>query len=152
MNKIPIILQQYFTQKIGAEIKCCLTFFYMVCFYWVYKWANGFTEASIVQMAAMLWTGYIMEWIQQLIGCDFFETDSLGKKELAVIFIGSSVYSLLGHLLKWFDGNIAVDLGFFGYMALAYFCTFAVCKVKRIIDGKALNSDLRKFKEREKTL
>ena len=148
MSKIRSFIEQFVTRKIGAEIKCCLTFFYIVCFYWVYRWANGLTEASIVHMFGMLWAAYILEWIQQLINCDFFEMDRLGKKEAAVITLGSLIYAVSGHFLSWFDGNIAVALGFWAYMAFAYICTFAVCKTKRIIDAKQLNSDLKKFQER----
>lgn len=148
MSKMRNFLEQYLTRKIGAEIKCCLTFFYIICFYWVYRWVNGLTDASIIHMFGMLWTGYILEWAQQLINCDFFEMDRIGKKETAVIIIGSLIYAVTGHILKWFDGNIAVVAGFCAYMAFAYFCTFAVCKTKRIIDAKQLNSDLKKFQQR----
>lgn len=148
MSKLRNFFEQFITRKIGAEIKCCLTFFYIQCFYWIYRWLNGLTEASIIHMFAMLWAAYILEWIQQLIGCDFFEMDSLGKKEAAVIVIGSLLYAAAGHLLGWFDGNIGVATGFGAYMAFSYFCTFAVCKTKRIIDAKNLNSDLKKFQKR----
>lgn len=152
MNRIRNFLEQYLTRKIGAEIKCCLTFLLILCFYCIYRWANGFTEAGIIHMLEMLWAAYILEWIQVLVHCDFDEVDRLSLKEWVMIICASAVYAFAGHFLSWFDGNIAVAVGFGVYMLAAYLCTFWIYAIKRSIDAKMLNSDLKKFQEREKPL
>ncbi|MBP1546891.1 MAG: DUF3021 domain-containing protein [Oscillospiraceae bacterium] len=148
MSKMRNFLEQYITRKIGAEIKCCLTFLLILCFYCVYRWGNGFTEAGIIHMLEMVWAAYILEWVQMLVHCDFDEADRLGLREWIMIVCGSAVYAVAGHLFGWFDGNTAVVLGFGAYMIVAYLCTFWVYAIKRSIDAKMLNSDLKKFQER----
>lgn len=99
-------------------------------------------------MLEMVWAAYILEWVQVLVHCDFDEVDRLGLKEWIMIICGSAVYAVTGHFLGWFDGNIAICLGFGAYMIVAYLCTFWVYAIKRSIDAKMLNSDLKKFQER----
>ena len=147
-NKIVFLLEQYVTKKIGAEIKCCLTFFLILCFYCIYRWMIGFTNAGIVHMLEMVLLAYVLEWIQILLHSDFDEVDRLGLKEWLVILVGSLVYALVGHFGSWFDKNIGVELGFWLYMVVAYLCTFLVYKIKRAIDAKHLNNDLKLFHER----
>ena len=148
MSKAKNLLEQYITRKIGAEIKCCLTFLLILCFYCIYRLVSGFTEAAIIHMFEMLWAAYILEWVQVLIHCDFDEIDRLGAKEWLLILTGSAVYAFAGHFLGWFDGNTAVVIGFCAYMVISYLCTFWVYAIKRSIDAKILNSDLKKFQER----
>ena len=100
-------------------------------------------------MFEMVWAAYILEWVQVLVHCDFDEVDRLGFKEWTMIICGSAVYAAMGHFLGWFDGNVAVVVGFGAYMIVAYLCTFWVYAIKRSIDAKMLNSDLKKFQERE---
>ncbi len=152
MSKLRNFLELYITRKIGAEIKCCLTFLLILCYYAVYRWVNGFAEAGILHMFEMVWAAYILEWVQVLLHCDFDEVDRLGVKEWAMMLCGSAVYAVSGHLLGWFDGNIAVAVGFGAYMVVCYLCTFWVYAIKRSIDAKMLNSDLKRFQEREKQL
>ena len=99
-------------------------------------------------MLEMVWTAYILEWVQVLVHCDFDEVDRLGLKEWIMIVCGSVAYTVAGHFFGWFDGNIAVVLGFGAYMIVSYLCTFWVYAIKRSIDAKMLNSDLKKFQER----
>jgi len=100
-------------------------------------------------MFEMVWAAYILEWVQVLVHCDFDEVDRLGVKEWTMIICGSAVYAATGHFFGWFDGNVAVAVGFGAYMIVAYLCTFWVYAIKRSIDAKMLNSDLKKFQERE---
>lgn len=148
MTKLRNFLELYITRKIGAEIKCCLTFLLILCYYVIYRWVNGFTEAGIIHMLEMVWAAYIIEWVQVLLHCDFDEVDRLGIKEWAMTLCGSVVYAVSGHFLGWFDGNIVIAVGFGMYMVACYLCTFWVYKIKRSIDAKMLNSDLKRFKER----
>ena len=48
-KKIRYILECYLTKKIGVEIKCCLMFFLILCFYCIYRWCVNFTQAGINQ-------------------------------------------------------------------------------------------------------
>lgn len=147
-HKIRTFLEQYLTKKIGAEIKCCLTFLLVLCFYCIYRWVCGFAQAGIVHMLEMVWLAYILEWIQVLLHADFDEVDRLGRREWLVILPGSIVYALIGHLCGWFDGKIPVAVGFGIYMVIAYLCTFWIYAIKRAIDAKMLNNDLKQFHER----
>ena len=148
MSKVRNFLEHYITRKIGAEIKCCLTFLLILCFYCIYRWVCGFTQAGIIHMLEMVWAAYILEWVQVLVHCDFDEVDRLGLKEWTMIICGSVVYAVSGHFLDWFDGNIAVVIGFGAYMIICYLCTFWIYAIKRSIDAKMLNSDLKNFKAR----
>lgn len=147
-KKILSYIEQYLTKKIGAEIKCCLTFFLILCFYCLYRWVGGLTEAGIIHMLEMILLAYVLQWIQVLIHADFDEVDRLGLKEWMVILLGSLIYAFVGHIGKWFDNSIAVSIAFWFYMVIAYLCTFLIYKIKRVIDAKLLNMDLKYFKER----
>lgn len=147
-KKVLSFIEQYLTKKIGAEIKCCLTFFLILCFYCVYRWFSGFTEAGIIYMLEMVLLAYVLQWIQVLIHADFDEVDRLSVKEWLLIIIGSGVYGIAGHFFGWFDGNIAVGIGYGVYMIVTYLCTFLIYKIKRSIDAKMLNNDLKHFHER----
>lgn len=153
MNKrIRTFLERYLTTKIGVEIKCCLSFFLILCFYCIYQLIGGSVNADILHMLQMILLAYVMEWIQALIGSDFDELDSLGRKEWVLILLGSVVYAIAAHFGDWFSGSIAVDVGFGFYMVGAYLCTFLIYKIKRVIDAKFLNDDLKMFQEREEQL
>lgn len=147
-KKILSYIEQYLTKKIGAEIKCCLTFFLILCFYCLYRWVGGLTEAGIIHMLEMILLAYVLQWIQVLIHADFDEVDCLGLKEWMVILLDSLIYAFVGHIGKWFDNSIAVSIAFWFYMVIAYLCTFLIYKIKRVIDAKLLNMDLKYFKER----
>ena len=101
-------------------------------------------------MFEMVLAAYILEWVQVLVHCDFDEVDRLGLKEWTMIVCGSAVYAVAGYFLGWFDGNVAVVVGFVAYMIICYLCTFWIYAIKRSIDAKLLNSDLKKFQERNK--
>lgn len=147
-KKILSFMEQYLTKKIGAEIKCCLTFLLILTYYCIYRWVGGLSEAGIIHMLEMVMLAYVMEWIQVLMHSDFDEVDRLKMKEWSLILIGSMVYAVVGHLCGWFEWKIAVSVGFGFYMVCAYLCTFLVYKIKRAIDAKILNDDLKHFKEK----
>lgn len=147
-KKIVSFFEHYIARKIGAEIKCCLTFLLMLCFYCIYRWVCGFTQAGILHMLEMVWLAYILEWIQVLLHADFDEVDSLDRKEWLLIIAGSLIYAVAGHLADWFDRSSAVAAGFFVYMVCMYLCTFLIYKIKRVLDAKMLNNDLKHFQER----
>lgn len=147
-KKIWSLLERYATRKIGAEIKCCLTFLLITCFYWTYRWCLGLTEAGIIHMLEMVLIAYVLQWIQVLLHADFDEVDKLGYKEWLLILIGSCVYAIVAYIGDWFDKSINVGIIFLLYMICAYLCTFLVYKIKLAIDAKSLNEDLKHFQQR----
>ena len=151
-KKVWPFFERYLTMKIGVEIKCCLSFLLILCYYCIYRLFCGIADASILHMLEMILLAYVLGWIQVLLGSDFDEVDRLRLKEWLVVLLGSCVYALAGHWGSWFDGNIPVCIGFGIYMVCAYLCTFLVYKLKRVIDAKHLNDDLKLFQKREESL
>ncbi len=149
-NKIRYLLECYLTKKIGVEIKCCLMFFLILCFYCIYRWAVAFTQADIIHMLEMVVVAYLIGWIQNLLHYDFDEVDALQIRVWGSVIISSLVYATVGHFAGWFDGNIGVCVGFGLYMICAYLCSYLIYKIKRTIDSKHLNEDLYQFQKRLK--
>ncbi len=143
------MIEKYLTRKIGVEIKCCLMFFMLLCFYAGYRLICGFQEANILYMIEMVILAYILGWIQMLIGSDFDEVDRLNMKDWAVVVGGSAVYSLASFVFGWFERDFAVTFIFAVYMVIAYLGIFLIHMMKRVIDAKLLNNDLQRFQKRE---
>ena len=152
MKKILEFFERYLTRKIGVEIKCCLMFFMILCFYSGYKLLGGSYDASITHMFEMVILAYIFGWIQALIGSDFDEVDRLCTKDRAVVIGGSSLYAFASFIFGWFEKNLMVTAIFAGYMTVTYLCIFLIYKIKRAIDAKLLNDDLRQFQQRDKNI
>lgn len=148
-KKTKAFLERYLTTKIGVEIKCCLSFFLVLCFYCVFQLVVGCFNANIFHMLQMVLLAYVMQWLQALAGCDFDEVDRLRWKEWLLILLGSVAYASAAKLGSWFGSNIGTVIGFGFYMVGAYLCTFLIYKIKRVIDAKFLNDDLRSFQKRE---
>ena len=148
-EKFRTFIEKYLTRKIGVEIKCCVMFFMLLCFYASYKLICGFREANIFHMIEMVILAYLLGWIQMLAGSDFDEVDRLSAKDWAVVAGGSAVYSLASFMLRWFERDLTVTFVFAVYMVIAYLGIFLIHKMKRVIDAKFLNNDLQKFQQRE---
>lgn len=148
-KKIRDFLERYLTAKIGVEIKCCLMFFLVLCFYCAFRLIKGRFDADILHMLQMILTAYVMQWVQSIIGCDFDDVDRLGQKEWLLIGAESAGYALVAQIAGWYGENISVVIGFGFYMVAAYLCTFLIYKIKRAIDAKFLNDDLKAFQSRE---
>ena len=58
------------------------------------------------------------------------------------------IYTTASWFFGWFDKNLTVTIGFFLFVIFAYFCGFLVYKIRRTLESKALNNDLKAFKER----
>lgn len=146
-KKIRYLLECYLKRKIGVEIKCCLMFFLMLCFYCIYRWIANFTQAGIIHMLEMVLLAYVIGWIQNLLHYDFDEVDVLKIREWLLVIVSSVVYAIVGHFAGWFDGNAGVGVGFGFYIICAYLCSYLIYKIKRTIDAKHLNEDLSQFKK-----
>ena len=149
-NKKPTLWELYLTKEIGIEFKACLYFFALLFFYCMYRIINGVYDASILHMAELIFTCYIIGYIQVYLLWNFDEADSLGGKEVLGIVICTVIYTFLSWLLNWFDKSIMVSLLFGAYILLVYFCVYLIYKWKRIIDDKKLNEDLKLFQTQHK--
>lgn len=147
-KKIFGIIEKYLTRKIGVEIKCCLMFFMILCFYSGYRLICGSMEAGIIHMLEMAVLAYLLGWIQALIGSDFDEVDKLCAKDWAVILIGSLIYTVASCVFGWFGNSLIATVIFAGYMIVTYLCIFLIYKIKRAIDARLLNDDLKQFQKR----
>ncbi|MBQ9863498.1 MAG: DUF3021 domain-containing protein, partial [Lachnospiraceae bacterium] len=72
--------ERYLTNEIGIEFKSCLYFFAILFFYCMYKVINGSMEANIIHMAEMIFSCYIICYLQILVFWTFDEADRLGLK------------------------------------------------------------------------
>lgn len=147
MSRKRRLLQRYLAEEIRIDFKACLYFFCMVFFYSVYRIWHGSWEASIIHMAEMISTNYLMGYVQVYLLDNFDEADRFRGKEMIKTVTCSLVYVLVSWICGWFDRGIIVTLIYWGYMILCFICTFLSYKVKRDIDSKSLMADLQKYKE-----
>ena len=137
--------ERYLTQEIGIEFKACLYFFAILFFYCVYRMINGSFDAEILHMAEMIFTCYIIGYIQVYLFGNFDEAEELKAKELGGIAVCTALYCLISYFGSWFDRKITVTLILAAYLLLTYFCVFLIYRSKRRIDDKKLNEELRLF-------
>lgn len=142
------LVEKWLTIKIGVEIRCCLSFFLMLFYYCVYRLIGGNAQAEILHLAEMIAIAYLFGWVQGLLGQDFDRMDRLGLRQWGVILLSGAVYGLTAWLCGWFESGLAVLL-FAVYMACCGLSTVCLCHIKRAIDAKLLNDDLRAFQSRD---
>ena len=142
----PSLCERYLTKEIGIEFKACLYFFAFLFYYCLYRLYLGLTVAEILHMAEMIFSTYIVGYIQVFLLCNFDESDSFGKMEILGILICTSIYVALSYFCGWFDRNVYVTIGFSAYLIFMYVCVYMVYKYRRKIDDKILNYDLDMFK------
>lgn len=142
--------KRWLTLKIGVEIRCCLSFFLMLFYYCVYRLMSAVTQASILHMAQMMLMAYAVGWVQALTHTDYDQIDGLGAREWGVMAFASIAYGAAGWGFGWFGGNAAAAWLFPAYMAGCALSTYLICRIKRAIDGKGLNEDLKAFQGRTK--
>lgn len=147
MSKKKIIFRKYLTEEIRIDFKACLYFFCMVFFYSVFRILHGSWEASIIHMAEMIASNYIMGYVQVYLLGNFDESDTFKGKEIFKTWMCSVTYAVISWICGWFDRSIGATLIYLVYMVLCFICTYLSYKVKRNIDSKLLMEDLRKYKE-----
>lgn len=145
------LLERYLHQEIGIEFKACLYFFCILFFYAMFRIAGGSWEASILHMMEMILTAYAMGYLQVLVLSNFDEGERLGVRQVCYILLCTSLYTLAAVLGKWFDGSVWMLAAFFLYMVLVYVCAFLAYKIKRDLDTKVLNEELKAFQKGEDT-
>ncbi|MGN0395208.1 MAG: DUF3021 family protein [Coprococcus sp.] len=142
------VWQRYLTVEIGIEFKACLYFFCLLFFYSIYRIIGGSFEASIIHMAEMIFTTYVMGYVQVFLMSNFDESERLRAKEIIYIIICSFIYVFVATFTGWFDRRLKISIIFFFFMIFVYICSFLICKIKRDIDAKILNEDLKSFQRR----
>ncbi len=148
-NKLTL-WEKYLTSEIGIEFKACLYFFAILFFYCVVRIINGSLEAGIIHMAEMIFTCYIIGYIQVYLFGNFDEADSLGLKEWLGIVMCTAIYCLVAYLCGWFNKAWLPLLIFAAYLLICYICVYFIYKSKRRIDDKKLNEELRLFQTESK--
>lgn len=140
--------KRYLASEIGIEFKACLYFFAILFFYSMYRILQGSFFANIIVMAEMIFSTYIMGYIQVYLLGNFDEAEQLTWREILASVFCSIVYSGISFLGKWYDRNITVTVLFFCYILFCYICVFFVYKVKRDVDTAVLNHELENFKKK----
>lgn len=140
--------ERYLTKEISIEFKACLYFFAILFFYCVYRLCIKVFDASILHMAEMIFSAYIMGYIQVFLLNNFDESEHLGLKEILSMIGCTAIYAVLSYFLNWFDKKPALSFGFAGYVLFLYLCVFLVYYSKRKIDDKKLNEELKLFQSR----
>ncbi len=141
-------LERYLLEEIGVEFKACIYFFCYLFYYSIYKLVGGSTSANIIHMAEMILLTYGMCYLQIYFMNNFDEGEEFRLKELMLSMVCGLIFTAASWFFGWFDKNVPVTVGFFLYVIFAYFCGFLVYKIRRTLDAKALNDDLKAFKER----
>ena len=140
--------KQYLASEIGIEFKACLYFFAILFFYSMYRILQGSFFANIIVMAEMIFSTYIIGYIQVYLLGNFDEAEQLTWREILASVFCSIVYSSISFFGKWYDRNITVTVLFFCYILFCYICVFFVYKVKRDVDTAVLNQELENFKKK----
>ena len=140
--------KQYLASEIGIEFKACLYFFAILFFYSMYRILQGSFFANIIVMAEMIFSTYIMGYIQVYLLGNFDEAEQLTWREILASVFCSIVYSGISFLGKWYDRNITITVLFFCYILFCYICVYFVYMVKRVVDTAVLNHELENFKKK----
>ncbi len=140
----------YLTKEIGIEFKACLYFFAILFFYCMVRILQGSFQADILHMTVMIFTCYIIGYIQVYVFANFDEAEKLGKREICGLICCAAFYCLVAHFGNWFDKDLKILLIFLVYLLITYFCVILIYRSKRRIDDKKLNEDLRLFQQEHK--
>ena len=140
--------KQYLGSEIGIEFKACLYFFAILFFYSMYRILQGSFFANIIVMAEMIFSTYIIGYIQVYLLGNFDEAEQLTWREILASVFCSIVYSSISFFGKWYDRNITVTVLFFCYILFCYICAFFIYKIKRDVDTAVLNHELENFKKK----
>ncbi|MDO5154622.1 MAG: DUF3021 family protein [Eubacteriales bacterium] len=139
--------KRYVWAEIGIEFKACLYFFaflFYVCMFWLIK---GEYSVSILHMAEMILSTYIMGYVQVFVLDNFDESEKITPKTIGCILLCTMIYTVLHYVLNWTDHSVVSNGGFFLYVLVCYVSVFWVYRLKRKMDTEVLNQDLENFKK-----
>ena len=139
--------KNYFTVEIAIEYKACLYFYAIVFFYCVFRALRGEFQASVLHLAEIILTTYLMGYLQVYLLDNFDEAEKFGKKEAVYALLCSVLYTGSSYLFGWFDESLIATLIFFCFFDFAYWCVYMINKIKRKIDTENLNDMLAEYKK-----
>ena len=142
--------ERYLTKEISIEFKACLYFFAILFFYCVYRMIKGSFEAEILHMAEMIFTCYVIGYLQVYLFGNFDEADAIGTRECIGTTVCTVLYCAVSYFCGWFGKQTIVSLILAAYILITYFCVFLIYRSKRRIDDKKLNEELRIFQTEHK--
>ena len=143
-------LMYYLGKEIMIEYKACLYAFCIVVFYAGYALLQGEDAVSVLYLAEMFCSAYVIGYFQVYVLWNFDEAEDFTKKEILATLLCAMLYAGISYLFGWFDKKVMVTAVFAGYFILIYVCIFFINKIKRIEDTKNLNTLLNNFKKGEK--
>lgn len=141
--------RKYLSKEIGIEFKAGLYFYAILFFYSLYRIGQGSFYADIIIMAEMIFTAYVIGYVQVYLMGNFDEEEQFGVRTGLAVLLCSGIYTVTSFLLQWFDQNLLVTVLYFVYMLFCYVCMFFVYKLKRDIDTELLNQELEQFKKKK---
>lgn len=139
-------LKNYFSMEIAVEYKACLYFFAILFFYCMFRITRGSFSASMLHMAEIILTTYLMGYLQIGLLGNFDEAESLGKKECCYLAFCTALYTVVSWLFGWLERDGIATALFAAFIAFAYWCVYLINKIKRAIDTENLNRQLTEYK------
>ncbi len=141
--------RKYLDTEVQVEYKACLYFFCILFFYCCYLLFQQVYAASILHMAEMIFSAYVIGYIQVCLLGNFDEAERFGARELLSAMGCTAVYALLSYVCGWFDKKIGVTIGFAAFLLIGYGGLLLVNKIKRGTETRKLNEMLRVYKKGE---
>lgn len=141
--------KSYFSREIAIEYKACLYFFGILFFYCMFRITRGSFSASMLHMAEIILTAYLMGYLQVYLMGNFDEAERLGRKECCCLVICTVLYTAASLLFGWFERDWITTVIYAAFIAFAYWCVYLINKIKRAIDTENLNRQLTKYKRQE---
>ena len=135
--------------EILIDFKACVYFFCVVIFVCMVLLCEGIHSVSIVTLAEIVLTNYVICYVQTYLFDTFDESDCFGKNEIAGILTCTFLYTAASLLFDWFDGSELVTALFALYIIFTYICVILCYIVKRKLDTKQLNKMLNHYKQNE---
>ena len=144
------VWELFFSRDIGIEIKACLYYCCILAYYFIFRIIRGSLDASIIHMIEMICATYIIGYLQFYVMANFDEEDEFSWRIVVYSLLCSFIYMIVAVFCKWYDGMFFVNAGFFAFMEFCYLSYFFIYRMKKRIDTRILNHELREFQERSK--
>ena len=141
--------KKFLDAEIGIEFKAALYFYTILFFYFAYRLYNGSVSADIVIVLEMIATTYIMGYVQVFLLHNFDEAETFTWKEAVKVAGCSGIYVVVSYLGGWFDRKVEMAAIYFVFMLFCYGCVYWLYSVKLAINTKALNKELKIFKQKK---
>ncbi len=141
--------KRYLSIEIGIEYKACLYFYCIMVFYCIYLALQHTFSASVLYMCEMIFTAYIMGYLQVMLLKNFDEAENITGREFLSMLLCTAIYTGCSYLFCWFDRSLLATGVFFLFILFSYWCVYLINKIKRNIDTNQLNEMLTAFKQED---